>query len=944
MPCRNVTEPSFSESLPRRSLRNPVTRDAGTLRAARIAAALALSAVAALAQVNVKIDFEPIGASTPLGYLKDVGAPYDDAAGSGWITEASVPLAAHAPLDLRAYTRDRARAGIDPRQNTLIHMQYPAAGMNGAFEYAVPNGSYKVVVSVGDQPPYNSSHTIRAEGATVISAFVGTAAKEFKVDSVTVTVSDGRLTVDAIGGTNTKLNYLRIAAAGLPPEPAPVDLKINFQNASAVPPAGYLRDYGQAFGLRTGANQGTGLSYGWVVPGTTTPRDLSIGGSGPGNGRNRGTPAEVRIATLMHMQGDQVANFNGTPLPGSWEIAVPDNWYTVTVAVGDPSNLDGRHVILIEGQAAVNGFVPTAANPLFAATKVVQVTDGRLTLAATGGTNTKVSYVLIQSGIPTAGRPSVSTSSPLNGAVNVARDAAFTAEVLLPHGAINANTLRDPSVQLFRSADNLKIPVQVNTSGGGDVIVLQPSQILEAGKGYRVEISQSVQDETGRAFLPFSSAFTTGADIATQPTVERFDPVSLGAVASGRMFTSVVMGPDGRLYASTLTGEILRYPFNADGTLGTPLVITSVQAYNGNTNRAIIGMAFDPLSTPAAPILWITNNAPTLANSVDWSGKITRLSGPDLGTVQDYVVGLPRAIKDHMTNSLAFGPDGALYVMQGSRSANGGRDSTWKGDERLLSAAVLRVDRNAISAPPALNVKTEEDHFYDPYAPGAAVTLYATGVRNAYDLVWHSNGSLYSAGNSSAAGGSTPTTPPVLPAICQDRADKAVYGPYTGPMVTGFSDNIEAQPDFLYRLLPGKYYGHPNPKRCEWVLNGGNPTSGADFLEEKKYAVGVEPDRNWQRPEYVLGLHFSPDGLIEYKSNAFGGSLRTRLMVARYSVGKDILVLTVDNATKKITSTQPLNVGGVKFADPLDLAENPANGYLYVVEYAGKKLTLLRPR
>jgi glucose/arabinose dehydrogenase len=128
------------------------------------------------------------------------------------------------------------------------------------------------------------------------------------------------------------------------------------------------------------------------------------------------------------------------------------------------------------------------------------------------------------------------------------------------------------------------------------------------------------------------------------------------------------------------------------------------------------------------------------------------------------------------------------------------------------------------------------------------------------------------------------------------------------------------------------------------VLNGGNPGSGIDNLEETKYPVGTQPDRNWQQPEHVFGLHFSPNGAVEYKSNAFGGALKSKLMVARYSVGKDILVLTLDNATKKVTGTQILNVGGGKFADPLDIAENPANGNLYVVEYAGKKVTLLRPK
>ncbi len=53
------------------------------------------------------------------------------------------------------------------------------------------------------------------------------------------------------------------------------------------------------------------------------------------------------------------------------------------------------------------------------------------------------------------------------------------------------------------------------------------------------------------------------------------------------------------------------------------------------------------------------------------------MSGPNLGTVQDYVTELPRSIRDHITNSLAFGPDGAIYFLQGSNSAMGAPDTGW---------------------------------------------------------------------------------------------------------------------------------------------------------------------------------------------------------------------------------------------------------------------------
>jgi hypothetical protein len=66
-------------------------------------------------------------------------------------------------------------------------------------------------VSAGDRPSYDSVHVLRVEGVTAVDAFRPTAAAEYRAATVTVPVADGRLTVDAVGGTNTKLNYADVA-------------------------------------------------------------------------------------------------------------------------------------------------------------------------------------------------------------------------------------------------------------------------------------------------------------------------------------------------------------------------------------------------------------------------------------------------------------------------------------------------------------------------------------------------------------------------------------------------------------------------------------------------------------------------------------------------------------------------------------------------------------
>ena len=421
-----------------------------------------------------------------------------------------------------------------------------------------------------------------------------------------------------------------------------------------------------------------------------------------------------------------------------------------------------------------------------------------------------------------------------------------------------------------------------------------------------------------------------------------FEQITL-PTATGKPFTSLAIGPDGNLYAATLEGEIVRFPLSANGTTGTAEVITSLQTANGGSLRMLIGLAFDPSSTAGNLVLWVTHSAYAFTGGPDWTGKLTRMSGPNLAIVQDYVVGLPRSARDHVTNSLTFGADGAIYFLQGSNTGVGGPEPVWENrPERKLTAAVLRVDPAAITSPP-LDVKTEEGGTYDPFVPLAPLTIHASGLRNAFDLVWHTNGQLYVPTNGSNPGGNTPASPMPLPASCVNRIDSGTNGPYAGPQVPGLTNVTQSQNDYLFRVVQNGYYGHPNPQRCEWVLNGGNPTSGSDPAEVPAYPVGTQPDRNWRGSAFDFGLHRSANGVIEYKKDTFGGALQGKLLVVRYSQGDDIIVLTPGPPNGDVVSSQTGIAGFTGFTDPLDLVEHPAKGYVYVSELGAQRIRLLRP-
>ncbi|NJM08411.1 choice-of-anchor D domain-containing protein [Candidatus Gracilibacteria bacterium] len=738
-----------------------------------------------------------------------------------------------------------------------------------------------------------------------------------------------------------------------------VNIKVNFQDVATTPPSGYLADYGQAYGARSSTNQGSGLNYGWVEEAN---RNNPLSLEGNGRNRNTATPAanepDLRLATLLHMQLPLNA-LNGVRVNGAWELAVPNGNYRVTVSVGDAGGaIDSTHQINIEGQPLINGFVPTASEKYFDATATVTVSDGKLTIDAVGGSNTKINYVDIASA--TSGgivNPSVAAVRPANGETNVALNAGIATDLNLPNGGVALNTLSASSVRLVKVSNNTVVVGTVGTSGGFDTITFQPNSLLEPNTQYRFEISDGVTDQTGVGFIPFSSTFTTAASSGLVNTTVAFEKVTLPTVPSVDKYTTLVIGPDNRLYGATSTGKINRYDINADGTLSTPTLINTIRSMHGD--RLLIGLAFDPAATAQNLVLWTVHGDVSQDNAAEWSGKLTRLSGVNLEAGVDYIVNIPRSKKDHASNSLAFGPDGGLYLIQGSNTAMGAPDSSWGyRPERVLTGAVLRIDTQAITPP--LDVKSEEGGSYNPFAPGAPVTIYARGIRNAYDIVFHSNGSLYAPANGSAAGGNVPRV--VLePAVCATRPEGSYSGPvvtnipgatYTGPPNSDGWRVSETQNDWLFRIVEDGYYGHPNAKRCEWVLNGGDHV-GSGEARVSTYPDGTLSDPNYKGWAFNFGKNKSPNGAIEYKSNTFGGALRGKLLVVRFSNNDDILVLTPNNlgasGNGDIASAQEGTAvpGFSGFKDPLDLVEDTRNGNIYVSEYdwtgGTQKLTLLRP-
>jgi fibronectin type 3 domain-containing protein len=541
----------------------------------------------------------------------------------------------------------------------------------------------------------------------------------------------------------------------------------------------------------------------------------------------------------------------------------------------------------------------------------------------------------ITPGLSMSARPSISELRPGNGATGVWRDAYIAADVRLPnrgHG-IDRTSVSSNTVRVYRSSDSEPVPGVINVSPGGDALVFTPSARFDPNTSYTFEVTAGVRDTSGAPFVPFLATFTTGTQSGAVDPALAFENL-VQPVTQGYQYTSVTVGPDGKLYTTTADGKIIRYDIAADGSLSSPQVIHTITAREAGP-RIISGLVFHPDSTAENLVAYVSHGEFAFAGANDFTGKITKLSGANLQTGVDLLRGLPRSVRDHFNNQLVFGPDGKLYFSVASNTASGAADTAW-GDrpERLLSASILQIDLNAL--PSTLDVRTENVTTpYDPFAPSAAVKIYASGVRNAYDLLWHRNGQLYAPSIGATQGGAAPASP--SPAYSTNRIDFPLFGAYTGPTVPGIAKINQTQNDLLYRVEPLGYYGHPNPTRYEWVLNGGNPTSATDVAEVTSYPVGVQPDRDYRGFAFDFGKTVSPRGLVEYR----GGPLDGRILVTRFGGGDDILVLTPD-ASGNIVASQSGITGFSGFIDPVDITQHPTTGHLYVAEQGGQRITLLR--
>ncbi|MFT5194018.1 MAG: glucose/arabinose dehydrogenase [Cellvibrionaceae bacterium] len=272
--------------------------------------------------------------------------------------------------------------------------------------------------------------------------------------------------------------------------------------------------------------------------------------------------------------------------------------------------------------------------------------------------------------------------------------------------------------------------------------------------------------------------------------------------------TSLMFGPDGRLYVAQRNGQLFAYTMTRHSPNNYSVVhteqidlIRSIPNHNDDgsphsaKDRQLTG--FDVVGTAGNPILYVTSSDYREGGGSDGqdygldtnSGVVSMLTCKDGVTVPngcaqwekiDLVRGLPRSEQNHSTNGIQLIPaENKLYVAQGGFTDTGApsRALGFTG-ETALSAAILQIDLDLIMALPtqtdaygtdykynlptlnSVNTPLGEHTYADPwggndglnqavYLPESPVQLFATGFRNPFDLLLTEAGNLYTVDNGS---------------------------------------------------------------------------------------------------------------------------------------------------------------------------------------------------
>jgi hypothetical protein len=472
---------------------------------------------------------------------------------------------------------------------------------------------------------------------------------------------------------------------------------------------------------------------------------------------------------------------------------------------------------------------------------------------------------------------------------------------------VDVPNLSSSRVDLELSADsiNLEVSARFRIDGG---------TWQSMGTPFFIPVEFFTVDQAGAITKSFAGIMTSHRN-GTTPLVYRFDSFGVETFDSGGggggggggtgtfAFTAIPTtisykptgmewGPDNRLYVLGADGGIRRYLVNTNGTLTLEDSDMVLPTPPSGQTYAALGMVIDPDSTASNITVWVTSSLQGGTNFMEGvanSSTVWRIQNiKNDWTRTAMITGLPRAFENHAINNLHFHPStGELYIAMGGNTGAGEANSEVGSafgtrPEQPLSAAWLKANVKKSPAWSPTNDGNCATSVSDGPPPSVSkdipttcsVQIVASGLRNMFDFVFHSSGKVYGIDNGLGVNGTVPET---YQPDCRGYID-----PYIPTGQPG-SHDPGPQADPLHELIPGRYYGHPNPSRDECVFFNGT-------FQSQLHNTTVAPLPNYTptlKNLNVVGQQGprSLNTIIEYQSTHFGGAFNGHLVTTAFAGG-----------------------------------------------------------
>lgn len=491
-------------------------------------------------------------------------------------------------------------------------------------------------------------------------------------------------------------------------------------------------------------------------------------------------------------------------------------------------------------------------------------------------------------------------------------------------------------------------------------VTLAPGQQLDvrisletSTTGFKSATAEIFHDgANGALTINLEGTVTASGDVPVN-----FDTSTLAANHAVDRGTSLQFGPDGKLYVAEMDGyihvfSVIRNAKNdySATKLETIDLIKNVINHNDDGTRDFANKrlltGIHVTGTASAPVIYAASSDPRQAagpsanpagndaNLDTNSGILHKLSkSGGSWTKLDLVRGLPRSEENHVANGLVL-VGNTIYLNIGGNT-NKGRPSTNFAtlSEYALSAATLAIDLSQIGNTtydiPTLDGPADQ---FDPFGghdglnqamlvENGPIEIFASGLRNAYDIVYTQSGRFY----------------------IWDNGPNTGWGGASGAgseCVNVIDNGGVKHEDGLHLISQGYYAGHPNPTRGnkQNTFGGQSPIEGAANPEE---CVFIEPGG----PGGAMTTNNpSTNGLDEYTASNFNGAMLGDLIAV--ALDKTLFRVELNPAGDEVTSKSVLksNLPGTATLDVTTQGDDEVfPGTIWIIDNIASDIQVLEP-